>query len=414
MDKRVVVTGIGVVSPIGIGKEEFTNNLFSGYNAADRISRFDVTGYRTQIACEVRGFDVKKYIDPKEARGMDLFAQYAYAAAKMAFEDARYPLKERNPDAAIIIGTGIGGIGTVEEQKGKLLTNPRRSKAVSVRLAQKIMPNSPAGYVSKNFHINGRSKAVSTACATSADALVDGIMEIELGDYNVVVAGGAEAAIAPLAISSFANMGAMPSNYNDKPKSASRPFDKDRAGFIMGDGSGIVILELLEHAVERDARIYAEIIGYGCTSDAYDMVKPDPSGLGAQEAMQKSIKMAGLQPRDIDYINAHATSTPEGDPIEVNAIRQVFGEHAKRLAISSTKSMTGHLLGAAGSIEFITCLLAIENKMAPPTINLDNPIDEELNFVPNKSLPLEINVAINNNFGFGGHNTVLVLKRYLD
>ncbi len=414
MNRRVVVTGIGVVSPIGIGKEEFTEHLFNGYNAADRIRKFDPTHYRTQIACEIKEFDPMKYgINAKEAREMDLFSQYAVAASAMAIKDAHYPLRDRNDDVAIIIGSGIGGIGTLEREHSKLMADGLKGPIkIWPRLAKNIMPNAPAGYVSRMYGITGRSKAVSTACATGADAIIDGVEEIELDHYLAVIAGSSEAPITPISIGTFGNMKAMPHSFNDKPRCASRPFDKKREGFVMGEGAGVVILEYLEHALERNANIYAEIAGYWCTSDAYDMVAPHPEGSRAKDAMKGALDMAGLKPSDVDYVNTHATSTPAGDEIEVKAIRDLFGEHAEKLVLSSTKSMMGHLLGAAGSVEFIACVLALEHQMVPPTINLEEPLDSVLNFVSHTAQNLEVKVIMDNNFGFGGHNSCIVLKKF--
>lgn len=410
MSPRVVITGIGVVTPVGTGKDAFWENLCAGKSGAGPVESFDTSDYPTKIGCEVRDFDPLEYIDKKEARRMDRFCQFAVAATRMAFEDAGLvPGHFDNDRAGVSIGSGIGGIRTMEEQMKVLHEKgPRR---VSPFLVPMLIANMASGYVSIEFNLRGPNTTVVTACATGTHAIGDAYRTIKSGEADIMVAGGAEAAFTPLAFAGFCSMKAM-SVRNDDPQRASRPFDRDRDGFVMGEGAGIVILETLEHARKRNARIYAEVIGFGMSGDAYHITAPDPDGSGAMRCMSMALRDAAIEPAEMDYINAHGTSTELNDKIETDAIKSVFGEHAYRLAVSSTKSMTGHLLGAAGGIEAIVCALAIQTGIVPPTINYDNADpDCDLDYVPNQARKMPVKVAMSNSFGFGGTNASIVLKK---
>ncbi|NLZ94080.1 MAG: beta-ketoacyl-ACP synthase II, partial [Firmicutes bacterium] len=385
MKRRVVITGLGMVTPIGTGKTAFWDNLIAGKSGIERVQRFDVSEYPTQMAAEVKDFKAEDYMDKKESRRMDRFCQFAVAAARLALDDAKLDVSSINRQrVGVSVGSGIGGITTIQEQVEVLkVKGPRR---VSPFFVPMLIANMASGYISIEFGLHGPNTTIVTACATGTHSIGEALKTIQLGAADMMLAGGSEAAIVPVAFAGFCAMRAM-SSCNDDPASASRPFDLARDGFVMGEGAGIVVLEELEHALARGAKIYAEVAGYGLSSDAYHITAPDPEASGAQLCMSMALKDAGITPESVDYINAHGTSTPLNDKAETQAIKKVFGEHAYQLAVSSTKSMTGHLLGAAGGIEAIACALAIENDMIPPTINYETPDPEcDLNYVPNKAL----------------------------
>jgi 3-oxoacyl-[acyl-carrier-protein] synthase II len=409
--RRVVLTGLGALTPVGNTTEEFWSALKQGKSGIGPITRFDTTGYPTRIAGEVRGFDEGKYVDRKEARRLDPYLKYAIATSVMAVEDAALDLaKVDGTRFGVLIGSGIGGITTLIEGE-----DVRRTKGVD-RVSPFVIPmlivNMAAGLVSMRFGARGPNSSVVTACATGNHAIGDAYRIIERGDADIMIAGGAEAMIVPLTIAGFCSMKAM-STRNDEPEKASRPFDAGRDGFVCGEGAGIVVLEALEHAVRRAARIYGEIVGYGMTGDAHHMTAPDPEGDGATRAMQLALADAGIEPGAVGYVNAHGTSTLYNDKFETIAIKRVFGEHARKLAVSSTKSMTGHLLGAAGGIEAIATTLAIYHGLLPPTINYDTPDPEcDLDYVPNQARKVDVEYALSNAFGFGGTNATLAFRRY--
>jgi 3-oxoacyl-[acyl-carrier-protein] synthase II len=411
MKNRVVITGLGAISPVGIGKDEFWKGLLAGKCGIRRITRFDATDYSTQIAGEVKDFDPALYMDKKEAKRMDRFTQFAVAASKMAIEDASLDLEKENRNRiGTLIGTGIGGMDTLHDQYKTLFEKgPNR---ISPFFVPMMIGNMAAGQTSITFGLQGPCSCVVTACATGTNAIGDAFKIIQRGDADVMVAGGTEAAISPTAVAGFCSMKAM-SNRNDEPEKASRPFEKDRSGFIMGEGAGIVILESLEHAQARGARIYAEVIGYGYNADAYHITAPAPEGAQQAKCMEMAIRDGGIDPSEVDYINAHGTSTPLNDKNETLAIKSLFGEHAYKLCVSSIKSMTGHLLGAAGGIECIATALSITEGMVPPTINYDTPDEElDLDYVPNTARKCKVNAALSNSFGFGGHNATILLKKF--
>lgn len=411
MKKRVVITGLGAVTPVGIGIDAFWQSLINGKSGIDRITRFDPSDYSTQIAGEVKDFDPSQFIDKKEAKRMDRCTQFAIAAAKMAFQDAGIDFdKEDRSRMGTLIGTGIGGMDTLHDQYKTLFDKgPGR---ISPFFVPMMIANMPAGQTSITFGLQGPCSCVVTACATGTNAIGDAFKIIQRGDADVMVAGGTEAAISPSAVAGFCAMKAM-STRNDEPQKASRPFDKDRDGFVMGEGAGIIIMETLEHALARGARIYAEIVGYGTNADAYHITAPAPEGAQAAKCMAMALKDAGMEPSEVDYINAHGTSTPLNDKNETMAIKVLFGDHAKKLKVSSTKSMTGHLLGAAGGIETIASVLTINKGVIPPTINMENQDEElDLDYVPNKAQEQTVNAALSNSFGFGGHNATILVKKY--
>lgn len=411
MQKRVVVTGLGIISPVGTGLEQFWTSLTSGVSGIRRITRFDATKYSTQIAGEVVDFDPMQHMDRKEARRMDRFTQFAVAAAGMAIEDSGLDLEVVDRDRiGVILGSGIGGIETLEGQARVLAEKgPSRVSPIFVPM---IISNMGAGQVAISYGLRGPNITSVSACASSSNAIGDAFKMLQWGYADVMITGGMEAPITPLAIAGFCTMKAM-SSHNEEPQKASRPFDARRDGFVAGEGSAILVLETLEHALKRDAHIYGEVVGYGSTCDAYHMTAPDPEGRGAINSMKAALQDAGALPESVDYINAHATSTPLGDQAETLAIKTVFGEHAKKIAVSSTKSMTGHLLGAAGGLEAMACILAIQRGVIPPTINYEEPDpDCDLDIVPNVARKAEVRFAISNSFGFGGHNATLAFKRY--
>ena len=414
MKRRVVVTGIGAVTPIGKDVATTWDALLAGVSGAAPITRFDASTFDVRFACEVKDFDVYQYMERKEAKRADHFTQYAVAAAKQAMDDAG--LAGRNgmdPDRiGVIVGSGIGGLKIFEEQHE--VFRQRGPSKISPFFIPMFISDIAAGIVSMQFNAKGPNYATVSACATSAHAIGDAFRTIQYGDADVMITGGAEATVTPMAIGGFSNMKAL-SERNDTPETASRPFDATRDGFVMGEGSGIVILEELEHARARGAKIYAEIVGYGATGDAYHLTAPAPNGEGAQRAMLRALKDASLDPADIQYINAHGTSTPANDLNETAAIKAVFGEAAQQVNVSSTKSMTGHMLGAAGAVEFIISSLVIREGRIPPTINYETPDPEcDLNYTPNVAVDRDVTAVISNSFGFGGHNTTLAVKRFAD
>ena len=411
--RRVVITGVGLVSSVGIGTESTWEGVCAGQNGIGRITRFDPSEFASQIAGEVKGFNPLDFLHKKDVKKMDVFIQYAIAASEFALEDAglmsEVPL---GTDAGVFIASGIGGFSTIErEHKALLAGGPRK---ISPFFIPSAIINLAAGQVSIRFGAKGPNSATCTACSASAHAIGDALEIVRRGAADVMIAGGSEAAITPMGVGGFAAMKAL-STRNDEPERACRPFDKDRDGFVIGEGSGVVILEELEHAKRRGVPIYAELVGYGMSADAHHMTAPAEDADGAVRVMQAAVKDAVIAPTDVDYINAHGTSTPYNDRLETLAIKKCFGDHARTLVISSTKSMTGHLLGAAGGIEAgITCL-AIRHQMLPPTINLDDPDPNcDLDYVPNEKRPATVNYALSNSFGFGGTNASLLFKRYDD
>lgn len=412
MKKRVVITGMGALTPIGNSVQEFWQALLAGKSGITKVTFFDASEYATQIVGEVKGFDPGSYMDKKEARRMDRFTQMAIAAAKMAITDSGLDLDKIDRDrAGTIIGTGIGGMETLHDQYKTLFDKgPGR---VSPFFVPMMIANMASGLTSITLGLQGPCTCVVTACATGTNSIGEAFKMIQRGDADIMVCGGTEASVSQAALAGFSSMKAM-STRNDEPEKASRPFDRDRDGFVMGEGCGVVVLETLEHAQARGARIYAEIAGYGTNADAYHITAPAPEGAQAAKCMAMAIKDAGLKPSDVDYINAHGTSTPLNDKNETLAIKALFGDHAYKLAISSTKSMTGHLLGAAGGIECIASVLSIFNDAVHPTINYENPDPElDLDYVPNKARELKVNIAISNSFGFGGHNATVLVKKFV-
>jgi 3-oxoacyl-[acyl-carrier-protein] synthase II len=409
--RRTVVTGIGMISPLGTGNDKTWEGLLAGRSGIDRITRFDASDYPAKIAGEVRDFNPEDWIEKKEIKKSDTFIHYAIAASQMAFDDSALANTQVDSDRfGVIIGSGIGGLPLIEEMHRKLIE--RGPNRISPFFIPGLIVNLAAGQVSIRFKAKGPNSAPATACATGAHAIGDAFKIIQRGDADVMIAGGAEAVITPLAVGGFSAMRAL-STRNDEPQRASRPWDLERDGFIMAEGAGIVILEERERALQRGARIYAEITGYAMTSDAYHITAPSEDGDGMCRVMEKAMKDAGVTREQIDYINAHGTSTPVGDKAETVAIKRVFGEHARKLAVSSTKSMTGHLLGAAGGLETAIVVRAIKEGVMPPTINYENPDPEcDLDYVPNQSRKRELRHALSNSFGFGGTNATLVLSRH--
>jgi len=411
VNRRVVITGIGLVSSLGIGTKANWDALVAGTSGIHRITKFDVTGFASQIAAEVRGFDPLQFIDKKDVKKMDVFIQYAVAAAQFAMDDSKLEVTPGNADAVgVYIASGIGGFTTIErEHKALLDGGPRK---ISPFFIPSAIINLAAGQVSIRFGAKGPNSATCTACSASAHAIGDAYEIIRRCDADAMIAGGSEAAITPMGVGGFAAMRAL-STRNDDPERACRPFDKDRDGFIIGEGAGVIVIEELEHARRRGASIYAEIVGYGMSADAYHMTAPSEDGDGGRRVMANAIRKAGIAPEDVDYINAHGTSTPYNDKFETLAIKRVFGEHARRLAISSTKSMTGHLLGAAGGIEAVATTLALHHGVLPPTINYEFPDpDCDLDYVPNVARKQDIEIALSNAFGFGGTNATLAFRKY--
>jgi 3-oxoacyl-[acyl-carrier-protein] synthase II len=410
-NRRVVVTGIGLVSSLGIGTDVNWKALMAGTSGISRISRFDVSHYAAQIAAEVKGFDPLNWVEKKEVKKMDLFIQYAIAAAQFAMDDSKLTVTDDNAaEVGSFIGSGIGGFITIEREHESLLAGGPRK--ISPFFIPSAIINLAAGQVSIRFGAKGPNLATCTACSASAHAVGESYEIIKRGDATVMIAGGSEAAITPMSVGGFAAMRAL-STRNDDPEHACRPFDKDRDGFIIGEGAGVVILEELAHAEQRGAPIYAEVVGYGLSGDAYHMTAPSEDGDGARRVMAMALRKAGIRPDEVDYINAHGTSTPYNDKLETLAIKRCFGDHARRIAISSTKSMTGHLLGGAGGLEAGITALAMHHQIAPPTINLEQPDAEcDLDYVPLTSRNVPMRYALSNSFGFGGTNAALLFKRY--
>jgi len=409
--RRVVVTGLGTLSPVGNTADEFWSSLVQGRSGVGLITKFDTTGYPTRIAGEVRNFDPLNFVDKKDARRLDPYLQYAVASSVLAVQNAALDTgKVDGTRFGVLIGSGIGGITTLLESHRNLLEKgPDR---VSPFFIPMLIANMASGLVSMRFGAKGPNSAVVTACATGNHAIGDSFKIIQRNDADIMIAGGSEAIIIPLTIAGFCSMKAM-STRNDEPTKAMRPFDANRDGFVAGEGAGILVLESLEHALARDARIYAEIVGYGMTGDAHHMTAPDPEGDGAARAMAAAVRDAGLDVSAIGYINAHGTSTQYNDKFETIAIKRVFGDHARRLAVSSTKSMTGHLLGAAGGIEAIATVLALHHGVLPPTINYETPDpDCDLDYIPNQARKQNVEVALSNAFGFGGTNATLAFRTY--
>jgi len=410
-NRRVVVTGIGLVSSLGIGTDANWKNLLAGKSGVSRITKFDVTGYAAQIAAEVQGFDPLNWVEKKEVKKMDLFIQFAIAASQFAMDDAKLQITDQNAEeVGAFIGSGIGGFSTIEREHIALLEGgPRKMSPFFIPSA---IINLAAGQVSIRFGAKGPNLATCTACTASAHAVGESFEIIRRGDALAMIAGGSEAAITPMSVGGFAALRAL-STRNDDPGSACRPFDKERDGFIIGEGAGVVVLEELEHARRRGAPIYAEIVGYGLSGDAFHITAPSEDGDGGRRAMAMAVRKAGIRPDEVDYINAHGTSTPFNDKLETLAIKRCFGDHAQKLAVSSTKSMTGHLLGGAGGLEAGITALSVFHQVAPPTINLENKDEEcDLDYVPHVARPMPIRYALSNSFGFGGTNASLLFKKY--
>lgn len=411
MKRRVVITGVGLVTPLGIGVEASWKAALEGKVGVGHITHFDASLLPVRIAAEVKGFDPADYVEIKEIKKMDRFIHFAIAAATMAVEDSGLTINQDNAErVGVVIGAGMGGLPAIEHYHRAYLE--RGYKRISPFFIPMLIINLASGNVSIKFGAKGPNSAAVTACATGSHSIGDAFKIIQRGDADVMIAGGTESVITPLGIGGFAVMKAL-STRNDEPEKASRPFDADRDGFVMGEGAGVIILESLENAVARGARIYAEIIGYGMSSDAYHITTPAPEGEGAARCMKAALRDANIEPESVNYINAHGTSTKYGDELETSAIKTVFGEHAYKLCVSSTKSMTGHLLGASGGVEAVFSILSIYNNIVPPTMNLENPDPEcDLDYVPNKAKQMDVECAMSNSFGFGGTNACLLFKKY--
>jgi len=412
-DRRVVITGLGAITPLGNDVETFWSNLKNGVSGIGKIEAFDTSAYDCKIGGEVRGFDPKAFFkNPKDVRRTDRFAQLALAAAKMALDDSGVDVKNlrRRDRFGVIVSSGIGGLKTLQDQLTILLTKgPSRTSPFTIPM---LISNMASGLISMEYDLRGPNMCIVTACATSNNAIGESWRTIKFGDADIFLAGGSEASIVAIGLAGFSAMRAL-SKRNDEPERASRPFDRDRDGFVIGEGAGIVVVEELEHAKARGAKIYCELTGYGVSADAYHMTAPPPDGKGAVRAMQLALDHARVSPDEVDYINAHATSTDIGDLCETRAIKEVFGEQAYNVSISSTKSMTGHLLGGAGGIEIAACALAIRDSVIPPTINLENPGEGcDLDYTPNVAREKKVRVALNNSFGFGGHNATLIVTAF--
>ena len=413
-DRRVVISGLGVLTPVGNDIDTFWRNLPNGVSGIEPIQAFDASQYDCRFGGEVRNFDPKQFFNnPKDVRRTDRFAQLAMGAAKMAMSDSGIDLGKTNRDRfGVIVSSGIGGLKTLEDQLGVLLS--RGPSRVSPFTIPMLISNMASGLISMEFGLKGPNLCIVTACATSNNAIGESWRMIKFGDADIFLAGGSEASIVTSGMAAFSAMKAL-STRNDNPHAASRPWDRDRDGFVMSEGAGVAVVEELEHAKARGAKIYCELTGYGLSADAYHMTAPQPEAEGAVRAMRMALDHAGISPQDVDYVNAHATSTDLGDICETRAIKSVFGEHARTVSISSTKSMTGHLLGGAGAIETAVCALAIRDSVIPPTINLEHPGEEcDLDYTPNVAKEKKVRVAINNSFGFGGHNATLVVSEFTD
>jgi 3-oxoacyl-[acyl-carrier-protein] synthase II len=410
--RRVVVTGLGLITPLGSGIQKTWEGICKGASGIDRITSFDASDFPVQVAGEVKDFNPEDFIERKEIKKMDIFIQYALGAGIMAMDDAGLKVTDENADRiGVIVGAGIGGINSIERYHSVLMENGHRR--ISPFFIPMLITNLAAGQISMRFGARGPNSCVTTACAAGTHSIGDAFKVIQRGDADAMIAGGSESAITPLTIAGFANMKAL-SSRNDAPQKASRPFDAERDGFVIAEGAGILVLEELESARRRGARIYAEIVGYGLTADAYHMTAPDPEGRGVVNCMRMALRDADVAPEAIEYINAHGTSTPFNDKHETTAIKQVFGEHAHKLAVSSTKSMTGHLLGATGGLEAAFCALALTEGIIPPTINYEYPDAEcDLDYVPNHARQADLTTVLSNSFGFGGTNACIVLKKYV-
>jgi 3-oxoacyl-[acyl-carrier-protein] synthase II len=410
-ERRVVITGIGLVSPLGTGNKKNWDALLQGKSGISRISKFDVSQYSSQIAGQVSGFDPLEFMDKKDLRKMDLFIQYAFAAAEMAVRDSGITSERiQGERTGVYIGSGIGGIGFIEETH-KILLEKGPNRVSPFFLISTII-NEASGQISIKYRAKGPNSATATACTTSTHAIGDSFRIIARGDADIMIAGGAEAPITPLGVAGFCAMRAL-SVRNDEPEKASRPFDAERDGFVVSEGAGVVIMEALDLALKRDADIYAEVVGYGMSADAFHVTAPSLDGEGAAQCMRMAIQDSGIDSTEIDYINAHGTSTPYNDKIETLAIKKVFGDHAYKIGVNSTKSMTGHLLGAAGALEVAFSVLSLKNRIMPPTVNYEHPDPEcDLDYVPNKARPADFRYALSNSFGFGGTNGTLILKKF--
>ncbi len=410
---RVVVTGMGAVTPIGNNLEDYWNGLIEGKNGCDLLTGFDTTNFATKFGCEVKNYDPLLHINRKEVQRMDRFTQLAMSAAVMCVEDSGLDVEKTNLErCGVIVGSGIGGMDTYEKQHRGLIEREGDPSRISPFFIPMLILDIVPGHIAIRFGFKGVNYATVSACSTSTHALANALMHLQRGDADIILTGGTEAVLTPMGVGGFNALKAL-STRNDDPATASRPFDKDRDGFVMGEGAGILMLETLDHALARGAKIYAEVAGYGMTDDAFHITQPSEGGEGAARGMRLAIEDAGLKPEDIDYINAHGTSTYFNDKNETSAIKTVFGDHAYKLNVSSTKSMTGHLLGAAGAIEAIATVKALETGIIPPTINYENPDAEcDLNYTPNKAVKRDIKAAISNTFGFGGHNATVCFKKY--
>ena len=410
---RVVVTGMGAVTPIGNNLEDYWNGLIEGKNGCDLLTGFDTTNFATKFGCEVKNYDPLLHINRKEVQRMDRFTQLAMSAAVMCVEDSGLDVEKTNLErCGVIVGSGIGGMDTYEKQHRGLIDRNGDPSRISPFFIPMLILDIVPGHIAIRFGFKGVNYATVSACSTSTHALANALMHLQRGDADIILTGGTEAVLTPMGVGGFNALKAL-STRNDDPATASRPFDKDRDGFVMGEGAGILMLETLDHALARGAKIYAEVAGYGMTDDAFHITQPSEGGEGAARGMRLAIEDAGLKPEDIDYINAHGTSTYFNDKNETSAIKTVFGDHAYKLNVSSTKSMTGHLLGAAGAIEAIATVKALETGIIPPTINYENPDAEcDLNYTPNKAVKRDIKAAISNTFGFGGHNATVCFKKY--
>jgi 3-oxoacyl-[acyl-carrier-protein] synthase II len=411
MERRVVITGVGMVTPLGTGTEKTWKGLLEGRSGIRRITQFDAAGFPCRIAGEVSDFEIDRFIQIKEQKKMDRFIHLGFAAATMAMEDSKLTITEDNAErVGVLIGSGIGGLSTIERYHKVMLE--KGPKKISPFFIPMLIINLAAGQIAIRFGVKGPNSAVATACASGTHSIGDAFRIIQRGEADAMIAGGTESVITPLGVGGFTAMKAL-STRNDEPERASRPFDRDRDGFVMGEGAGILILEEMQYALNRGARIYAEIIGYGMTGDAYHLTTPSPDGEGAARCMLAALKDSNIKNEEVDYINAHGTSTKYNDELETSAIKKIFGKHAYKLAISSTKSMTGHLLGASGGVEGAICALSIFNKIVPPTINLDNPDPAcDLDYVPHKARALDMNITMSNSFGFGGTNACIVFRKY--
>ncbi|MDQ6891888.1 MAG: beta-ketoacyl-ACP synthase II [Acidobacteriota bacterium] len=409
--RRVAVTGVGMVSPLGIGNTENWNALLAGESGIGPITRFDPSRLACRIAAEVKNFDPSLYIEKKEIKKMDTFIHYAMGAAQFAMEDSGLPVSDENRERiAVVVGSGIGGLPLIEETQRRFVETGGNPKVISPFFITGLIVNEAAGNISIRYGMKGPNLSTVTACTTGSHAVGEAYRKIQYGEADAAIAGGTEAVITPLAIGGFAVMRAL-STRNDEPRRASRPFDRERDGFVIGEGAGLVILEEMEMARRRGARIYAELAGYGLSGDAFHIAAPSENGDGPARVMRNALEDARIAPEEIDYINAHGTSTPAGDKVETLAIKMVFGDHARKLAVSSTKSMTGHLLGAAGGLETAICALAVHNSTMPPTINYENPDPEcDLDYVPNEARRARVRYALSNSFGFGGTNGCLIFK----